>query len=180
MHLSMATAISLPRAAAPLITTSARNPRRLVDASAARASPLRRGRHVVLRSLTVPAAAGASPGLAPDTGAQAWDALGGVSVLAAGTGDAVALTDLWDSTEVLSSSVWTYASHWSQRSAIDFAFRVVLSSYADGRLARAGGGRGCAAEAFRVLLLVSCGDRSRRFLVRSSLVAIGCCSIACN
>lgn len=30
-----------------------------------------------------------------------WDALGGVSVLAAGTGEAVQLRDLWDPTEVV-------------------------------------------------------------------------------
>lgn len=96
----MATAISLPRA--PLITPRACSPRQLVHVSAApaRASPPRGGGRVGLRSLTVPAAAGASSsGLAPDTGAPAWDALGGVSVLAAGTGNAVALTDLWDSAE---------------------------------------------------------------------------------
>ncbi|XP_066386200.1 thioredoxin-like protein AAED1, chloroplastic [Miscanthus floridulus] len=98
----MATPISLARAPAPLITPRACNPRQLVHVSAARASPRRGGGRVGRRSLTVPAAAGASassPGLAPDTGAPAWDALGGVSVLATGTGNAVALTDLWDSTE---------------------------------------------------------------------------------
>ena len=105
----MATAISLP--CTPVITPRACNcnPRRLVHVSAARGSPTRGGGRVGLRSPTVPAAAGASassPGLASDTGgAPAWDALGGVSVVAAGTGNAVALTDLWDSTEVLSSSV---------------------------------------------------------------------------
>jgi hypothetical protein len=49
----------------------------------------------------VSAAAGASP---LDDGTPAWDALTGVSVFAAGTGDAVPLRDLWDPTEVLSSS----------------------------------------------------------------------------
>lgn len=94
----MATAISLPRA--PLITPRACTPRRLVHVSAARASPPRGGGRVGRRSLTVPAVAGASSsGLAPDTSVPAWDALGGVSVLAAGTGNAVALTDLWDSAE---------------------------------------------------------------------------------
>lgn len=120
----MATAISLPRTLAPLITPRACNPRRL-SAAPARASPPRGGGRVGRCSLTVPAAAGASassPGLAPDTGAPAWDALGGVSVLAAGTGNAVALTDLWDSTEVLSSSVfWAHAD-------------PSVSSYADAAL----------------------------------------------
>jgi hypothetical protein len=101
----MATAISFPRA--PLVTPRACTPRRLVHVSAARASPPRGGGRVGRRSPTVPAVAGASSsGLAPDTSVPAWDALGGVSVLAAGTGNAVALTDLWDSAEVpLSSSV---------------------------------------------------------------------------
>lgn len=55
------------------------------------------------RSLIVSAAAAGDPSvLAPIAGgAAAWDALGGVSVLAAGTGDAGPLTDLWDPTEVL-------------------------------------------------------------------------------
>ncbi|ONM08856.1 Thioredoxin superfamily protein [Zea mays] len=96
----MATAISFPRA--PLVTPRACTPRRLVHVSAARASPPRGGGRVGRRSPTVPAVAGASSsssGLAPDTSVPAWDALGGVSVLAAGTGNAVALTDLWDSAE---------------------------------------------------------------------------------
>ncbi|KAJ1293775.1 hypothetical protein BS78_01G094700 [Paspalum vaginatum] len=90
----MATAVSLPRRA-PLIAPRPCNSRRLrlVHVSAARGG---------VRSLTVSATAGAraSSGLAPDAaGTPAWDTLGGVSVLAAGTGDAVALTDLWDPTE---------------------------------------------------------------------------------
>lgn len=95
----MATAaISLPRAA--LIAPRSGNSRRLVRAASAARVPLPRGgRRLSGRSLTVPAAAGASSALAPDAGAPAWDALGGVSVLAASTGDAVALTDLWDPTE---------------------------------------------------------------------------------
>jgi hypothetical protein len=90
----MATAISLP--GAPLAAPRARYSGRLV-----RASLPRGGARVGRRSLSVSAAAEDSSGLAPIAGAPAWDALGGVSVLAAGTGDAVPLTDLWDPTEVL-------------------------------------------------------------------------------
>ncbi|KAK3146206.1 hypothetical protein QOZ80_3BG0263010 [Eleusine coracana subsp. coracana] len=75
--------------------------------AAAHARRLRRRRLLLRcrrRSLTtVSAAAGTSSGSPPsdafDDGARAWDSLGGVSVLAAGTGDAVPLTDLWDPTE---------------------------------------------------------------------------------
>ncbi|CAN6281552.1 unnamed protein product [Urochloa humidicola] len=98
----MATAISLR--GAPLIAPRAYNSgRRLVRVSAARASlPRGGGRVVGRRSLSVPAAAGdpSGSGSAPvAAGAPAWDALGGVSVLAAGSGDAIPLTDLWDPTE---------------------------------------------------------------------------------
>jgi len=90
----MATAISLR--GSPPAAPRARNSGRLV-----RVSPPRGGARVGRRSLTrcVSAAAADSSGLAPVAGAPAWDALGGVSVLAAGTGDAVPLTDLWDPTE---------------------------------------------------------------------------------
>ncbi|WVZ60430.1 hypothetical protein U9M48_010452 [Paspalum notatum var. saurae] len=91
----MATAVSLPRA--PLVAPrGSRNSRHVW------AAPARGGRRLCGRSLTltVSATAGAASGLAPDAaGAPAWDTLGGVSVLAAGSGDAVALTDLWDPTE---------------------------------------------------------------------------------
>nr|TKV91574.1 hypothetical protein SEVIR_9G105700v2 [Setaria viridis] len=91
----MATAISLR--GAPLTAPRAcASGRRFVRASAARASLPRGGARVGHRSLTV---SGDSSGSAPVAGAPAWDALGGVSVLAAGTGDAVPLTDLWDPTE---------------------------------------------------------------------------------
>ncbi|CAN6286960.1 unnamed protein product [Urochloa humidicola] len=98
----MATPISLH--GAPLAAPAARNSGRwLVRVSAARASLPRGGggRFVVgRRSLSVPAAAGDLPGSAPAAAAApAWDALGGVSVLAAGSGDAVPLTGLWDPTE---------------------------------------------------------------------------------
>ncbi|OEL34482.1 hypothetical protein BAE44_0004499 [Dichanthelium oligosanthes] len=94
----MATAISLPRG--PLITPRACNPGRLVHVSTARTSRQRGGRRVGRRALNVSTAAVDSSGLAPiAAGTPAWDALGGVSVLAAGTGDAVPLTDLWDPTE---------------------------------------------------------------------------------
>ncbi|XP_006650537.3 prostamide/prostaglandin F synthase-like [Oryza brachyantha] len=71
-----------------------------VPALASRGSLCRRRR----RSLTVSAAEGASPPVSPSPTPDAsspgvWDALGGVSVLAAGTGDAVPLTELWDPTE---------------------------------------------------------------------------------
>ncbi|CAL4944162.1 unnamed protein product [Urochloa decumbens] len=95
----MATAISLR--GAPLIARRAHNSgRRLVRLSAAPASLPRGGggRVVSRRSLGVSAAAGYPSGSAP-VAAGAWDALGGVSVLAAGSGDAVPLTDLWDPTE---------------------------------------------------------------------------------
>ncbi|KAK3149468.1 hypothetical protein QOZ80_3AG0217770 [Eleusine coracana subsp. coracana] len=68
--------------------------------AAAHARRLRSGRLLLRcrrRSLTtVSAAAGTSSGSAP---ARAWDSLGGISVLAAGTGEAVPITDLWDPTE---------------------------------------------------------------------------------
>ncbi|XP_062212286.1 uncharacterized protein LOC133913221 [Phragmites australis] len=93
----MAMAVTLPRA--PLITPRASTSGRRVPVSAAHAS-LPRVSRVGRLSLTVSAAAEASPGSPPDAaGALAWDALGGVSVLAAGTGDAVPLRDLWDPTE---------------------------------------------------------------------------------
>jgi hypothetical protein len=132
----MATAISLPRA--PLITPRACTPRRLVHVSAARASPPRGGGRVGRRSLTVPAVAGASSsGLAPDTSVPAWDALGGVSVLAAGTGNAVALTDLWDSAEVLLSSsvIWAHAAgQWSHTAGRPCPGLPSVPSYADAAL----------------------------------------------
>ncbi|CAL4935714.1 unnamed protein product [Urochloa decumbens] len=98
----MATAISLR--GAPLIARRAHNSgRRLVRLSAAPASLPRGGggRGVGRRSLSVSAAAGDPSGSAPvaAAGAPAWDALGGVSVLAAGSGEAVPLTGLWDPTE---------------------------------------------------------------------------------
>ncbi|KAL6636982.1 hypothetical protein ACP70R_024554 [Stipagrostis hirtigluma subsp. patula] len=89
----MATAVYLPRA--PLIMRRASSSRGRERAS------LPRGRHLFRLSLAVSAAAGASSAGSPTDaiGASAWDALGGVSVLAAGTGSAVPLTDLWDPTE---------------------------------------------------------------------------------
>ncbi|KAG8062457.1 hypothetical protein GUJ93_ZPchr0003g17452 [Zizania palustris] len=99
----METAISLPVAGA-----SASRPSRLSrgPATVSLASRSSRGgrRLCRRRSLTVSAAAGVSPPVSPspspDAGSAAvWDALGGVSVLAAGTGDAVPLRDLWDPTE---------------------------------------------------------------------------------
>ncbi|RLN43062.1 hypothetical protein C2845_PM01G29570 [Panicum miliaceum] len=93
---SMATAISLR--GAPLAAPRARNSGRLVRVPP-RASLPGGGERAWRRSLNVSAAAADSSGLAPVAGAPAWDALGGVSVLAAGTGDAVPLTDLWDPTE---------------------------------------------------------------------------------
>uniref|UniRef100_A0A0E0KIJ6 Thioredoxin domain-containing protein n=1 Tax=Oryza punctata TaxID=4537 RepID=A0A0E0KIJ6_ORYPU len=103
----METAASLSRAtlagasAAPRAASTRVN-RAVVLASRPRGGRLcwRRGRS----SLTVSAAAGASspvsPSPSPDGGSPGvWDALGGVSVLAAGTGDAVPLRDLWDPTE---------------------------------------------------------------------------------
>ncbi|TVU45257.1 hypothetical protein EJB05_04738, partial [Eragrostis curvula] len=96
----MATAVQFPRAA--LITSRASSYGQRVPAPTAHAS-FPRGRRVLRgrRSLTVvSAAAGASSGSAPDAGGTtAWDALGGVSVLASSTGDAVPLRDLWDPTE---------------------------------------------------------------------------------
>jgi hypothetical protein len=96
---SMATAISLRHA--PLIAPRAWGSGRLVRVSAARASVPRGGSRAGRRSLSVSAAAGGASGSAPVASAPAWDALGAVSVLTAGTGDAVPLTDLWDPTEVL-------------------------------------------------------------------------------
>lgn len=98
----MATAISLR--GVPLAAPRARNSGRFVRVSPPRASLPRVVARVGRRSLSASAAAADSPGLAPIAGAPAWDALGGVSVLAAGTGDAVPLTDLWDPTEVLPAS----------------------------------------------------------------------------
>ncbi|CAL4918832.1 unnamed protein product [Urochloa decumbens] len=94
----MATAISLR--GAPLAARRAHNSgRRFVRVSAERAS-LPRGGGERRRSLSVSAATGDPSGSAPvAAGAPAWDALGGVSVLAAGSGDAVPLTGLWDPTE---------------------------------------------------------------------------------
>ncbi|EAY91739.1 hypothetical protein OsI_13380 [Oryza sativa Indica Group] len=102
----METVASLSRAAlagAPAATraTASRVNRAVVPA----ASRPRGGRLCCRRSLTaVSAAAGASPPVSPspspDGGSPGvWDALGGVSVLAAGTGEAVQLRDLWDPTE---------------------------------------------------------------------------------
>jgi len=93
----MATAISLR--GAPPAAPRARNSGRLVRVSPPQASLPRGGTRVGRRSLSVSAAEADSSSLPPVTGAPAWDALGGVSVLAAGTGDAVPLTDLWDPTE---------------------------------------------------------------------------------
>ncbi|CAL4927106.1 unnamed protein product [Urochloa decumbens] len=94
----MATTISLR--GAPLAARRAHNSgRRFVRVSAERAS-LPRGGGERRRSLSVSAATGDPSGSAPvAAGAPAWDALGGVSVLAAGSGDAVPLTGLWDPTE---------------------------------------------------------------------------------
>lgn len=89
----MATALSLSLSYAQLRTSAPRTPcPRSVSASGPRA-PFPR---LCRRSLHVSAAAGASP---LDAGTPAWDALAGVSVFAAGTGDAVPLRDLWDPTE---------------------------------------------------------------------------------
>nr|CAB3498350.1 unnamed protein product [Digitaria exilis] len=88
---------------APLTTphpSACSTSRLVVHASAALASAPRGGGRVGRRSVSAAAAAGDLSGSAPiASGAPAWDALGGVSVLAAGTGDAVPLTDLWDPTE---------------------------------------------------------------------------------
>jgi len=105
--------------------------------------------------------------LPPVTGAPAWDALGGVSVLAAGTGDAVPLTDLWDPTEVSPLP----ANYSVELEPITGGSAFV--SYAEA-FTRAGGGRGGAAEAFRELLLVR-RDRARCILtVSCSFVARDC------
>ncbi|KAL6843617.1 hypothetical protein ACP4OV_026679 [Aristida adscensionis] len=88
----MATAVSLPRA--PVITARASN------GSLAAGVPV--PRRLSRRSVVVSAAAGASSAGSPPAaaaGAAAWDALGGVSVLAAGTGDAVPLRDMWNPDE---------------------------------------------------------------------------------
>ncbi|KAF7044037.1 hypothetical protein CFC21_053317 [Triticum aestivum] len=91
----MATAVSLclPR----VLHTSAPRPsfHRRVSVQGAGAT-LPDARRLCRRSSAVSAAAGASP---PEAGTAAWDSLGGVSVFAAGTGDAVPLRDLWDPSE---------------------------------------------------------------------------------
>lgn len=96
----MATAVSLSFSRA-LLHTSAPRPsfHRRVSISVA-GSTVPDARRLCRRSLVVSATAGASP---PEAGTAAWDALGGVSVFAAGTGDAVPLRDLWDPSEVSSS-----------------------------------------------------------------------------
>lgn len=101
----MATAVVPLRHAAPTVPRASSSGQRVTAAAHA---CLPRGRRLrSRRSLTtVSAAAGTSSGgsaLAEADGARAWDALGGVSVLAAGTGEAVPLTDMWDPTEVLVS-----------------------------------------------------------------------------
>jgi len=131
----MATAFSLR--GAPPAAPRARNSGRLVRVSPPQASLPRGGARVGRRSLSVSAAAADSSSLPPVTGAPAWDALGGVSVLAAGTGDAVPLTDLWDPTEVF---------------PLPANYSVELEPITGGCLCvlyftRAGGGRGGAAEA---------------------------------
>nr|XP_020187303.2 prostamide/prostaglandin F synthase [Aegilops tauschii subsp. strangulata] len=92
----MATAVSLSLSRALLHTSAPRPPfHRRVSVSSA-GSTLPDARRLCRRSSAVSAAAGASP---PEAGTAAWDALGGVSVFAAGTGDAVPLSDLWDPSE---------------------------------------------------------------------------------
>ncbi|KAF0914372.1 hypothetical protein E2562_028248 [Oryza meyeriana var. granulata] len=96
----METAASLSRA--PLGGASAALASTRVPATVVLASRRERRRR---RSLTVSAAAGASPPVSPSpsqpyaSSADVWDALASVSVLAAGTGDAVPLRELWDPTE---------------------------------------------------------------------------------
>ena len=161
----MATAFSLR--GAPPAAPRARNSGRLVRVSPPQASLPRGGARVGRRSLSVSAAAADSSSLPPVTGAPAWDALGGVSVLAAGTGDAVPLTDLWDPTEVSPLP----ANYSVELEPITGGSAFV--SYAEA-FTRAGGGRGGAAEAFRVLLLVR-RDRARCILtVSCSFVARDC------
>ncbi|KAI4998165.1 hypothetical protein ZWY2020_053507 [Hordeum vulgare] len=92
----MATAVSLSFSRALLHTSAPRSSfHRRVSVSGA-GSALPDTRRLCRRSLAVSAAAGAPP---LDAGTTAWDALGGVSVFAAGTGDAVPLRDLWDPSE---------------------------------------------------------------------------------
>uniref|UniRef100_A0A0D9VYJ7 Thioredoxin domain-containing protein n=1 Tax=Leersia perrieri TaxID=77586 RepID=A0A0D9VYJ7_9ORYZ len=96
----METAASLSLSRAPFAGASApRATSRVKKAVVVVSGPPRRGRRLCgrHRSLTVSAAAGASAPVSPSP--DVWDALGGVSVLAAGTGDPVPLTDLWDPTE---------------------------------------------------------------------------------
>ncbi|KAI4998167.1 hypothetical protein ZWY2020_053509 [Hordeum vulgare] len=98
----MATAVSLSLSRA-LLDTSAPRPsfHRRVSALGT-GSALPDARRLCRLSLAVSTAAGAPP---LDAGTTAWDALGGVSAFAAGTGDAVPLMDLWDPSEVSSSRV---------------------------------------------------------------------------
>ncbi|KAF8675398.1 hypothetical protein HU200_047764 [Digitaria exilis] len=100
---------------APLTTphpSACSTSRLVVHASAALASAPRGGGRVGRLSVSVSAAAaGDLSGSAPiASGAPAWDALGGVSVLAAGTGDAVPLTDFWELASVLKDSMARFDS----------------------------------------------------------------------
>jgi len=92
----MATAVSFLLSRA-LLRASVPRPsfNRRVSVSGA-GSTLPHARRLCHRSSAVSGAAGS---FQPDYGTAAWDALGGVSVVAAGNGDAVPLRDLWDPVE---------------------------------------------------------------------------------
>ena len=98
LAMSATTVASLPPAATCSTATSSRFLLNLVSVPKRRRLSLR-----LHRSLVVPASAASSPSVPsspPEPGSGIGDALGGVAIFSAATGEPVLIRDLWDQNEV--------------------------------------------------------------------------------